>query len=100
MIAVGAVSANALASGVFATPMSFADESETSTKHKTKQKKVGTGESTNFSCGQNFFNREEAAIEVNLYRIIAVVVVGGADGARAFGLSNKKTLAFNQAINQ
>lgn len=41
MIAVEAVLADALVSGAFATPMSFADESETNTEQKTKQKIVG-----------------------------------------------------------
>jgi hypothetical protein len=31
----------------------FADESETSTEQALKQENVGSGESTNFNCGEN-----------------------------------------------
>jgi hypothetical protein len=31
----------------------FADESETDTEQALKQKNVGSGESTNFNCGEN-----------------------------------------------
>ena len=41
MIAVGTVLADALVSGVFATPMSFANESETNTKRKQSKRRLG-----------------------------------------------------------
>lgn len=57
-LAIGAVLAAALVAGVFATsPLAYAydggDESETNTEQKLKQKNVGSGESTNFNCGEN-----------------------------------------------
>jgi hypothetical protein len=58
MLAIGAVLATALVAGVFATsPLAYAydggDESETNTEQAMKQKNVGSGESTNFNCGEN-----------------------------------------------
>jgi hypothetical protein len=58
-IAIAAILAAALLTGIFATnPMavyasSDGDESETNTEQRLKQKNVGSGESTNFNCGEN-----------------------------------------------
>ena len=52
-IAIAAVLAAAMLTGIFATPMAYADESETSTEQELKQKNVGSGESTNTNCGTN-----------------------------------------------
>jgi uncharacterized low-complexity protein len=44
----------AAALSVIATPLAFAqDTSETTTDQSVKQKNTGSGESTNFNCGQN-----------------------------------------------
>jgi hypothetical protein len=39
--------------GIFATPMAYADDSETSTEQELKQSNVGSGKSTNENCGSN-----------------------------------------------
>jgi uncharacterized low-complexity protein len=52
-IAIAAVLAAAMIAGIFATPMAYADDSETSTEQELKQKNVGSGESTNTNCGSN-----------------------------------------------
>jgi hypothetical protein len=44
----------AAALSVIASPLAYAqDTSETSTNQDVKQKNTGSGESTNFNCGQN-----------------------------------------------
>jgi hypothetical protein len=44
----------ATALSVIATPLAYAqDSSETSTDQDVKQKNTGSGESTNFNCGEN-----------------------------------------------
>ena len=44
----------AAALSVIATPLAYAqDTSETSTGQDVKQKNTGSGESTNFNCGEN-----------------------------------------------
>jgi uncharacterized low-complexity protein len=44
----------AAALSVIATPLAYAqDTSETSTDQSVKQKNTGSGESTNFNCGEN-----------------------------------------------
>ena len=44
----------ATALSVIATPLAYAqDTSETSTDQDVKQKNTGSGESTNFNCGEN-----------------------------------------------
>ena len=44
----------ATALSVIATPLAYAqDTSETSTDQDVKQKNIGSGESTNFNCGEN-----------------------------------------------
>ena len=54
IIAIAAVLAAAILSGIFATTqLAFADESETSTEQEIKQKNVGSGDSTNVNCGDN-----------------------------------------------
>jgi hypothetical protein len=56
ILPVAAVVAAALLAGIFSTtPLAFAegDESETNTEQKLAQKNVGSGESTNFNCGEN-----------------------------------------------
>jgi hypothetical protein len=55
-IAIAAVLAAAMLTGIFATPMAYADDSETSTEQELKQKNVGSGESTNTNCGSNSIN--------------------------------------------
>ena len=56
-IAITAVLAASLLSVVaISTPMAFADESETETEQELKQKNVGSGESTNYNCGQNLID--------------------------------------------
>jgi hypothetical protein len=57
-IAIAAVIMAAALTGLFATsPLAYAggdgDESETSTDQSVKQKNTGSGDSTNFNCGQN-----------------------------------------------
>jgi hypothetical protein len=56
--AIAAVLSATVMTGIFATsPLAYAtdggDESETNTEQKLKQKNVGSGESTNFNCGEN-----------------------------------------------
>ena len=55
-IAIAAVLAAAMIAGIFATPMAYADDSETSTEQELKQKNVGSGASTNTNCGTNSIN--------------------------------------------
>ena len=61
-LTIAAVLAATLLTGIFlATPMaayagSDGDESETNTEQNLKQKNVGSGDSTNFNCGQNLIN--------------------------------------------
>ena len=44
----------ATALSVIASPLAYAeDSSETSTDQSVKQKNTGSGESTNFNCGEN-----------------------------------------------
>jgi hypothetical protein len=56
-IAIAAVFMAAALTGLFATsPSAYAgggDESETNTDQSVKQKNTGSGDSTNFNCGQN-----------------------------------------------
>ena len=52
-IAIAAVLAAAMLTGIFATPIAYADDSETSTEQELKQKNVGSGASTNTNCGTN-----------------------------------------------
>ena len=58
-----AVLAAAMMAGIFATPMAYADESETSTEQELKQKNIGGGASTNTNCGSNSIN---SAIAITL----------------------------------
>ena len=54
--AIAAVLAATVMTGIFAnSPLAYAegDESETNTEQALKQKNVGSGESTNFNCGEN-----------------------------------------------
>ena len=58
MLTIGAIVTAAALTGIFSTtPMGAyadgGDESETSTDQSVKQKNVGSGDSTNFNCGQN-----------------------------------------------
>ena len=58
-IAIAAVLAAAMLTGIFATTqLAFADESETETEQEIKQKNVGSGESTNVNCGDNDINSD------------------------------------------
>ena len=43
----------AAALSVIATPLAYADSSATATGQNVEQKNTGSGESTNFNCGQN-----------------------------------------------
>ena len=53
-IAIIAVLAAVLLAGIFtSTSLAFADESQTNTEQAIKQENVGSGESTNFNCGEN-----------------------------------------------
>ena len=48
------LAAAALSVSVIASPSAYAqDSSETSTDQHVKQKNTGSGESTNFNCGEN-----------------------------------------------
>jgi uncharacterized low-complexity protein len=38
---------------VIATPLAYADSSATATGQNVEQKNTGSGESTNFNCGEN-----------------------------------------------
>ena len=58
MLAIAAIVTAAALTGIFSTtPMSAyasdGDSSETNTDQDLKQKNTGTGDSTNFNCGQN-----------------------------------------------
>ena len=56
ILAIAAILTAAAITGIFSTS-AFAydggDESETNTEQAMKQKNVGSGESTNFNCGEN-----------------------------------------------
>ena len=62
-IAMAAVLAAGMIAGIFATPMAYADESETSTEQELKQKNIGSGASTNTNCGSNSI---DSAIAITL----------------------------------
>ena len=58
MLTIAAIVTAAALTGIFSTtPMAAyaggGDESETSTDQHVKQKNVGSGDSTNFNCGEN-----------------------------------------------
>jgi hypothetical protein len=58
LLAIAAIVTGAVLTGIFSTtPMaayaSDGDSSETNTDQDLKQKNTGTGDSTNFNCGQN-----------------------------------------------
>ena len=58
LLAIAAIVTAAALTGIFSTtPMAAyaggGDSSETSTDQDLKQKNTGTGDSTNFNCGQN-----------------------------------------------
>ena len=56
LLTIAAVLTAAALTGVFTTSVyatDGGDESETNTEQKLKQKNVGSGESTNFNCGEN-----------------------------------------------
>jgi hypothetical protein len=64
ILSIGAVLAVTLIAGVFATtPLAFADESETNTEQKLAQSNVGSGESTNFNCGENSIKGGEIDVQ-------------------------------------
>ena len=51
------LAASILAVVAITTPFAYAStESETETEQELKQKNVGSGDSTNFNCGQNSIN--------------------------------------------
>ena len=61
-IAITAVlTASILAVVAISTPFAYAQSSETETEQELKQKIVGSGDSTNFQCGQNVLNVETPA---------------------------------------
>ena len=77
-IAIAAVLAAAMLTAIFATPMAYADDSETSTEQELKQKNVGSGASTNTNCGTNSIDDFVSAtlcpgseIEVDLADMVA-----------------------------
>ena len=72
--------------GIFATPMAYADESETSTEQELKQSNVGSGESTNDNCGTN-------SIDGGLALAICGEIEIGADenGVGPFGPQEERT---------
>ena len=77
-IAIAAVLAAAMLTAIFATPMAYADDSETSTEQELKQKNVGSGASTNSNCGTNSIDDFVSAtlcpgseIEVDLADMVA-----------------------------
>ena len=58
------LAASILAVVAITTPFAYASEdvySGTETEQELKQKIVGSGDSTNFQCGQNLLNVETAA---------------------------------------
>ena len=61
LLTIAAILTAATLTGIFSTS-AFAsdggDESETNTQQVLKQKNVGSGESTNFNCGQNLINSQ------------------------------------------
>ena len=67
-IAIAAVLAAAMLTGIFATTqLAFADESETETEQEIKQKNVGSGFSTNINCADNdIAGVEEVPTELEL----------------------------------
>ena len=52
------LAASILAVVAITTPFAYAQSSETETEQEIKQKNVGSGDSTNFNCGQNSINVE------------------------------------------
>ena len=75
-IAIAAVLAAAMLTGIFATTqLAFADESETKTEQEIKQKNVGSGASTNVNCAENTI---EGATEDGLLPPLDVQVCGTA----------------------
>jgi hypothetical protein len=72
ILAVGALVAYALPT------QAFADESETNTEQALKQKNVGSGESTNFNCGENTINGpEDGLLDLQLCGTLDLGVIGG-----------------------
>jgi uncharacterized membrane protein len=57
-IAIAAVLMAAALTAAFATPLAYADESETSTDQEVKQKNVGSGDSNNNNCAENLIDSE------------------------------------------
>jgi len=55
MLAIEAIMAAAVLTGILITApvLVYADDTETSTDQNVKQKNTGSGESTNFNCGEN-----------------------------------------------
>ena len=78
-IAIAAVLAAAMLTAIFATPMAYADDSETSTEQELKQKNVGSGASTNTNCGTNSIE----SIDVTLGPGSSVDLSGLFDGMSA-----------------
>ena len=77
--AIAALLAATVLTGVFATsPLAYAsdggDESETNTEQKLKQKNVGSGESTNFNCGENSI--ESGLIDAQICGTLDLGLVG------------------------
>ena len=57
------LAASILAVVAITTPFAYAStESETGTEQELKQKNVGSGDSTNFNCGQNSIDVTTAAV--------------------------------------
>jgi hypothetical protein len=81
MLTIAAILTAAALTGIFSTS-AFAydggDESETNTEQKLKQKNVGSGESTNFNCGENSI--EGGSIDVQLCGQASIDLGRGAPG--------------------
>ena len=61
--------------GIFSTSAyAQGDESETNTEQKLKQKNVGSGESTNFNCGENSI--ESGLIDAQICGTLDLGLVG------------------------
>jgi hypothetical protein len=94
MFAIGAVVFAALIAGIFSTTSTAAyassegDESETNTEQRLKQNNVGSGESTNFNCGENSI--DGGLIDAQLCGTV------GADGGDGGGIGDGRVTICHQ----
>ncbi len=62
-VVLAAVLTATILTGIVATTsLAYADESETKTEQKLKQKNAGSGDSTNFNCDENAIDSVAATI--------------------------------------